>query len=154
MADATLEIVGAGPEADTLALLASSRGLTNRVSFRGFVDQSDLPNLYRGFDVVVVPSLPRPGWEEQFCRVAVEAMATGIPLVVNETGALPEVVGDGALLVPPGDVGALRAALRRLIDEPGLWQRLRDAAIDRAPRYSWPAVAEAHKRLYQDIVPS
>lgn len=154
MADATLEIVGAGPEADSLASLSSTLGLTDRVSFRGFVDQRDLPDLYRSFDVVAVPSLPRPGWEEQFCRVAVEAMATGIPLVVNDTGALPDVVGGGGLLVAPGDAFALRTALRRLLDEPGLWQRLRQAALDRAPGFSWHAVADAHIRLYEDVVPS
>ena len=149
---ATLEIIGAGPEAEGLQSLTRTLGLTDTVTFRGFAEQRDLPELYRSFDVVVVPSLALPGWLEQFCRVAVEAMATGIPVVASDTGALPEVVGDGGLLFAPGNVDALRDVLRRLRDEPGLWQKLRQAALDQAPPFAWSAVADAHNRLYEDVV--
>jgi glycosyltransferase involved in cell wall biosynthesis len=152
IAEATLEIIGAGPQADALAALSNRLGVADKISFRGFVDQGDLPDQYRQFDVVAVPSLPRPGWREQFCRVAVEAMASGIPTVVSDTGALPEVVGDGGLLVPAGDADALRAALRRLLDEPEIWLRTRQAALDRAPDFAWPVVVEAHRELYEDVV--
>ena len=150
--ETTLEIIGAGPEAEALALLSTTLGLSDRVRFRGFVEQRDLPELYRSFDVVAVPSLPLPGWLEQFCRVAVEAMATGIPVVASDTGALPEVVGDGGLLFPPGNVEALRGVLRRLLDEPDLWTRTRQAALDNASRFAWSVVADAHRRLYADVV--
>jgi glycosyltransferase involved in cell wall biosynthesis len=154
IAGATLDIIGAGPEAGALASSASRLGLADRVTFRGFVDQGDLPDVYRSFDVVAVPSLPSPGWLEQFCRVAVEAMASGIPVVVSDTGALPEVVGGGGLLIPPGNTDAWRAALQRLLDEPELWSSLRRAALDRAPSFSWPAVAKAHDHLYEDVAPT
>ena len=150
--EATLEIIGAGPQAGALASLSASLGLTDRVHFRGFVDQQDIPELYRSFDVIAVPSLPFPGWQEQFCRVAVEAMASGIPVVASETGALPEVVGSSGLFVPPGDTQALRDALRRMLDEPDLWRRKRQAALDRAPEYSWLTVAKSHRQLYEDTV--
>jgi glycosyltransferase involved in cell wall biosynthesis len=132
IAGATLDIIGAGPEAGALASSASRLGLADRVTFRGFVDQGDLPDVYRSFDVVAVPSLPSPGWLEQFCRVAVEAMASGIPVVVTD---------------------AWRAALQRLLDEPDLWTSLRRAALERAPSFSWPAVAKAHDHLYEDVAP-
>jgi glycosyltransferase involved in cell wall biosynthesis len=150
--EATLEIIGAGPEADALASLSSRLGLTGRVSFRGFVDQRLLPDVYRTFDVVVVPSRPSPGWREQFCRVAVEAMASGVPLVVSDTGALPEVVGEGGLLVKPDDPDALRAVLRGILADPDLWRRTRQAALDRAPGFAWSAVVESHKGLYDDVL--
>jgi glycosyltransferase involved in cell wall biosynthesis len=150
--EATLEIIGAGPEAEALAGLSTRLGLTDRVTFRGFFEQRDLPELYRRFDVVAIPSIPSPGWLEQFCRVAVEAMATGIPVVASDSGALPEVVAAGGLLFPPGNVEALRAVLRRLLDEPDLWSGLRQAALDQAPRFAWSAVAQAHHRLYEDVV--
>jgi glycosyltransferase involved in cell wall biosynthesis len=145
-------IIGAGPEADALAALADQLGVADRITFRGFVDQDDLPEQYRHFDVVAVPSLPRPGWREQFCRVAVEAMASGIPIVASDTGALPEVVADGGLLVPAGDADALRAALRQLLDQPDIWLRTRRAALERAPDFAWPVVVEAHRELYEDVV--
>jgi glycosyltransferase involved in cell wall biosynthesis len=151
--EATLEIIGAGPEADALVSLSKRLGLADRVTFRGFVDQRDLPDVYRAFDVVVAPSRPSPGWREQFCRVAVEAMASGVPVVVSDTGALPEVVGEGGVLVTPGDADALRAVLRRMLDDPDLWERTRRAAVDRAPGFAWSAVAEAHNALYDEVMP-
>jgi glycosyltransferase involved in cell wall biosynthesis len=147
-----VDVVGAGPEADALTALAARLELGDRVAFRGFAVQEDVPALYREFDVLAVPSLPRPGWLEQFCRVAVEAMASGVPVVASDSGALPEVVGDAGLLVPPGDPDALAAALRRLTTEPGLWRTLRRRALDRAPRFAWSVVAEGHLTLYRDVL--
>ena len=71
----------------------------------------ELAGVYRRFDVVAVPSLETPSWIEQFGRVAVEAMASGVAVVASDSGSLPEVVADAGILVPPGDVGALAGAL-------------------------------------------
>jgi glycosyltransferase involved in cell wall biosynthesis len=71
-------------------------------------------------------------------------MASGTPLVASRTGALPEVTGDAAVLVTPGDAEELAAALRRLHDSPGERARLGDAAWHRVQeRFAWPAVARA-----------
>jgi len=122
------------------------------VTFRGYVDQDDLPAFYRELDVVAVPSIPVAGWDEQFCRVAVEAMASGVPVVASRTGALPEVIGSGGLLVPPDDFDALAAALHRLGDEPGLWGSLRSAALDRSARFSWSQVAASQTDFYHRVI--
>ena len=63
--------------------------------------------------MLAVPSRPTPGWLEQFGRVAVEAMACGVPVVASDTGALPDVVGEAGLLVPPDDADALAVCLER-----------------------------------------
>jgi glycosyltransferase involved in cell wall biosynthesis len=151
VSEATLLITGAGPLSDALASFARTMDLTDRITFRGFVDQHGLPDIYRSLDVVAIPSLPTSQWQEQFCRVAVEAMASGIPVVASDTGALPEVVGDAGLLVPPGDAEALGAALRRLLHESGLWRDLRTKAMARGPQFAWSAVAEAQMRLYEAV---
>ncbi len=119
------------------------------MTFHGHVDERDVPGVYQHFDVLAVPSVPLPGWVEQFGRVVVEAQASGIPVVASASGALPDVVGEGGLLVPAGDPAFLRAALARFLDEPGLWERLRKRGIDAGARYSWSSVARAQMDLYR-----
>jgi len=145
-----VEIFGAGPELAALEARAARLGLGDRVTFHGHVDEADIPGTYRRVDVLAVPSLPMPGWIEQFGRVVVEAQASGIPVVASASGALPDVVGQDGLLVPPGDAVALGAALARFLDEPGLWERLRAASVADAPRYSWQSVADTQLGLYRD----
>jgi glycosyltransferase involved in cell wall biosynthesis len=95
-----------------------------------------VPSLYEGF------SLP-----------AVEHMASGTPLVASRTGALPEVVGDAATLVSPGDPEELAAALRRLQDSPAERERLSAAALDRVQqRFAWSAVARATVSEYRRAI--
>ena len=71
-----------------------------------FVHDDALAAFYDGLDVLAVPSLTTPTWVEQFGRVAVEAMAAGVPVVASDSGALPDVVAEAGLLVPPGDATA------------------------------------------------
>jgi glycosyltransferase involved in cell wall biosynthesis len=145
----TVEIFGAGPELGALVARADSLGLGDRATFHGHVDAERIPETYRCFDVMAVPSIPLPSWIEQFGRVVVEAQASGVPVVASASGALPDVVGEAGLLVPPGDAAALRAALLRLLDEPGLWERLRAGGIAAARRSSWEAVADSQVGLYR-----
>jgi len=144
-----VELFGAGPESNRLAALAARLGMADRVTFHGHVEEAAMPDTYRRFDVLAVPSVPMPGWLEQFGRVVVEAQASGIPVVASASGALPDVVGEDGLLVPPRDARALRAALARLLDESGLWERLRAAGIAGADRFSWERVAEDQMALYR-----
>jgi glycosyltransferase involved in cell wall biosynthesis len=142
------DLYGAGTEGATLEALATDLGLANRVTFHGHVDESALLEIYPTFDVLAVPSVPVPGVLEQFGRVVVEAQASGVPTVASATGALPDVVGAAGLLVPPGDPAALASALAQVLDEPGLWERLRRSGIDTVGRYSWESVAELQQALY------
>jgi glycosyltransferase involved in cell wall biosynthesis len=146
-----VEIFGAGPELESLTGSVARLGIADRVTFHGHVEEEDIPGIYRHFDVLAVPSVPMPGWIEQFGRVVVEAQAAGIPVVASASGALPDVVGDRGLLVPPGDPGALHAALSRFLDEPGLWGVLRAAGISGADRFSWESVADTQMKLYRSL---
>jgi glycosyltransferase involved in cell wall biosynthesis len=148
----TVDIFGTGPEADRLVALAGSLGIRHRASFHGHVAEEAIPGIYRRFDVLAVPSVPMPGWVEQFGRVVVEAQASGVPVVSSDSGALPDVVGEEGLLVPAGEAAALHAALARLLDEPGLWSRLRRAGLAGADRYSWSSVADTQLGLYRSAL--
>jgi glycosyltransferase involved in cell wall biosynthesis len=98
-----------------------------RVEFRGQLPSADLPAEYHRFDTLVLPSLTRANWKEQFGRVLVEAMASGVPVIGSDSGAIPGVVGDAGLIVPEGDVGALARALGDLRGQ----ARLSAALIER-----------------------
>lgn len=149
-----VDVHGDGPEAADLADLAAELGMADRVVFHGHTAEADLPAAYAHFDVLAVPSVPVPGWLEQFGRVVVEAQAAGVPVVASASGALPDVVGSAGLLVAPGDPGALAAALVRLLDEPGLWAELRAAGEEAAAHCSWDRVAGAQEALYRRAIPS
>ena len=147
-----LLVVGDGPEHAALARHVAERGLAARVRFRGYAPLEELPGLYRSLDALVVPSIETPAWVEQFGRVAVEAMASGVPVVASDSGALPEVLDGAGLLVPPGDPVALAEALARLRDAPGERERLAQAGLNRARYFSWSAVAERQLALYDEMV--
>ena len=143
------DVYGAGPESGALETLAAELGVTGRVTFHGYVDEAELPEVFPTFDVLAVPSVPVPGWLEQFGRVVVEGQASGVPAVASASGALPDVVGDAGLLVPPADPEALARALARVLDEPGLWERLRSTGTRTVDRYSWESVAALQGDLYR-----
>ena len=83
-----------------------------------------MPAYYRQLDVLVVPSRTRSNWKEQFGRVAVEAMACGVPVVGSDSGEIPHVLGDAGLVFVEDDAAALRAHLARLMQDAGLQAEL------------------------------
>jgi glycosyltransferase involved in cell wall biosynthesis len=128
-------------------------GLAGAVRFVSGVSDEEIVRLYAEAEVAVVPSL-----YEGFSLPAVEAMACGVPLVATTGGALPEVAGrDGetALLVPPGDPGALAAALCRALEDPGLRARLGAAGRERVlRRFTWRATALGTAQQYRELLES
>lgn len=148
----TVAIAGAGPHEAALRARAATPALAGRVTFHGHLSGDALAAFYRGLDVLAVPSVPTPGWLEQFGRVAVEAMAAGVPVVASDSGALRDVVGGAGTLVPPGDAAALAAALVAVVDEPGRAARMRAAGHERAAEYTWSAIAARYEAMYREVV--
>jgi glycosyltransferase involved in cell wall biosynthesis len=141
-----LELVEA---ADGIPLVIVGDGpLRDRVpGALGFVAHDELLRLYRRAAVVAVPS-----HREGFGVVCAEAMAHARPVVASAVGGLLDLVADGetGIHVPPGDVGALRDALRLLIGDPELRRRLGGAARERVrERFSWAAVTDATIDAYE-----
>jgi len=138
--DAVLAIAGDGPLREELEALAA--GLP--VRFLGARD--DVADLLAAADVVALSST----WEAR-ALVAQEALRAGVPLVATAVGGVPELVGDAALLVPPGDPDALAAAVRRVLTEPGQAAALAAAGRQRAA--AWPGeidVQDALVKLYRE----
>lgn len=116
----------------------------------GFVPHERLGPLYRRAAVVACPSL-----REGFGVVCLEAMANGAAVVASAVGGLLDLVVDGetGLLVPPGDVPALRAALQRLLGDPQLRRRLGAAARARAAaEFSWERATWSTLTAYEDAL--
>ena len=128
---------------------ALRREAHDRVRFEGHLPQPALARLLASATIVVVPSLYEP-----FGLAALEGMAAGTPVVVSDVGGLRDLVPDGVgLRVPPDDPTALRSALRRLLVDRPLRERLARAGLARAEELSWPATARRYRNVYTAVAP-
>lgn len=112
------------------------------------ISDTELGELIATSEIAVVPSL-----YEGFSLPAVEHMACGTPLVASRTGALPEVVGDAAIQVAPGDPEELAAVLRRLHDSPEERAAVGRKGYERVmARYTWNVVAQRTVEAYHEAI--
>jgi glycosyltransferase involved in cell wall biosynthesis len=121
-------------------------GLEDRVIFPGYVEEADLPACYQLAKVFVFPSV-----YEGFGLPPLEAMACGIPVISSNSSSLPEVVGDGGLLVGPNDTQAWVTALTRVLTDTELQRDLRKRALAQAQKFSWANAANEMKAVYQTL---
>lgn len=149
-AEVRLRLVGSGPDEAALRALAETRGVASRVEFLPAVPTTDIPRVLAGMDVLALPSLTQPNWKEQFGRVLIEAMACEVAVVGSDSGEIPNVVGDAGLIVPEGDVAALREALLRLVTQPALRRMYAGRGRERVlERFTQQQVAEHIAAVYR-----
>jgi D-inositol-3-phosphate glycosyltransferase len=150
--DAVLHIVGGDPdgdpELDRLCALAGDLGVGERVRFPGAVAQRDLPNYYRAADALVVTSR-----YESFGLAAVEALASGLPVVAAQVGGLPSIIthGENGLLVRWRCPEAFAEQLDLLLEDTALRARLSAAARSSVERFSWERIGDEVRALYQEL---
>lgn len=139
----TLLVVGAGPLAGEVERAA--RDLGGTVRLLPAVPHDEAPGLYRLCDIFALPSRSTPRWREQFGRVLVEAAATALPIVAAGTGEIPWVMrglGGGGRVVPERNGAALAQALRELVEDAALRERIGQANLAAARQsYSQEAIA-------------
>jgi glycosyltransferase involved in cell wall biosynthesis len=137
--DLVLVLVGGGsPEIDRdLEAQAQRLGVSDQVSLRGRVADEELRDLYRHCAVLLFPSL-----YEGFGLPPLEAMACGAPVIASNRASLPEVVGDGGLLLSPDDPDAWANAVETLASDEHQRAELTGRGRARAARFSWDAAAE------------
>jgi len=124
--------------------------LRERVRFLGGVPYSETRDFYANACVAVFPSV----WQEPFGMPVVEAMMSGLPIVVTKSGGMPELVvnGETGFVVQRNDSRALGDALLLLLREPDLRVRMGQAGKDRARKlYTWEKVAERMLQVYCDL---
>lgn len=143
-----LRIVGQNQELrDHYEQRCRELGIVDRVSY-GALASNDLIEAYRSADIFVQPSLV-----ECFPITIAEAMACGLPVVATDVGGVRDEVGEGGIVVPPSDAGALAAAIDRLVADAQLRSELGDLALSRARRLlDARDVAQRHLALYERIL--
>ena len=122
-------------------------GLTGRIHLVGRVEDAELPALYSGARALIFPSL-----YEGFGLPALEAMACGTPVVASNTTGLAEAVGDAGLTVDPRNVEELADAVRRVLEDTALNDRLVAAGLARAAEFTWGRTAEATAAVYREVL--
>jgi len=120
--------------------------LGDHVIFTGFVDEEDLPDLYRGALLFIYPSL-----YEGFGLPILEAMACGTPVITSTTSSMPEVAGNAALLVEPKKPESLAAAMASVLGDEMRMAELRRRGLERAKSFSWEAVARTTLDVYTTL---
>jgi glycosyltransferase involved in cell wall biosynthesis len=136
-----LVMVGDGPERENVESAIAAAGVGERVRMTGALPRADTLQWLRAADAAVLPSD-----RENFPHMAVEALAAGAPVIGTAVGGVPEIITSGVdgLLVERRDEDGLAAAMRSVIDDPGLLARLRAGALQSAARYS-------REHLYSEI---
>jgi glycosyltransferase involved in cell wall biosynthesis len=141
-------LVLAGPDGwGTAALDAAvaAAHFRDRIVRTGWVDDDTRSRLLRGAALLAYPSV-----YEGFGFPPLEAMVAGVPVVATRAGALPEVLGDAATLVPVGDADALAGALEAVLDDAEVGRELVRRGTEQAARYTWDRCAEGLAGLYRD----
>lgn len=143
-----LAVVGM-PGWRTEQLMSSARQLVERgeLRFLGYVDDAVLPLLYAGAAAFAYPSR-----YEGFGLPPLEAMASGVPVLVSDVTSLPEVVGDAGVRVGPDDVDAMREGLRQLLEDRDHAARLAGLGLARAQGFSWEKCAQETRAVYQRVL--
>lgn len=132
-----------------LRLAARRLGVSDRLRFMEPVQHTELPELYRAADVVVVPSA-----SESFGLVALEASACGTPVVATAVGGLRSIVHDGSsgYLVRRRDPKSFAAALSRVLADPGTQDRLGQNAVRLARRFPWARTTDGILEAYVSVM--
>jgi len=144
-----LVIIGSGPLRAMLEGIIRREGLEGRVSLPGHVDDSAKYRYLRGSDVYVLSS-----HHEGFGVVIQEAMAVGLPIVAHARGGQTDLIEDGVngILTPDNEPETLAAAIRRLLEDDGLRQRMGQRNLEKIRRYSPAKIAGEYLALFQQVV--
>jgi glycosyltransferase involved in cell wall biosynthesis len=143
-----LVVIGQPKPNGTIERLVRKLNLADQVSFTGRISSAAFVREYARAGMAVVPSV-----YEGFGLPAGEAMACGVPVIATTGGALPEVVGDAGVLVPPRDTPALAAAIEDLLDHPAKAVALGQRGYQRVQaHFTWQRAAEKTVNAYREVI--
>jgi glycosyltransferase involved in cell wall biosynthesis len=144
----SLTIVGSPKKNGKVEKLIKQLDLASYVNFTGRIDNGRFVREYAKAELAIVPSL-----YEGFGLPVGEAMACRVPVISTTGGALPEVAGDAARLVPPGDVQALKEAILELLEDSGQREALAEQGYQRVlSEFTWEKTAIRTTKAYQEVI--
>ena len=143
-----LTVIGQPKKDGIIENLVAKLGVSDIVHFTGRIENEEFADYYAKSTIAVVPSL-----YEGFGIPAAEAMASGVPLISTSGGALPEVVGDAGMIVPPADAKALAGAITQLLNAPEERKKYAQAGLARVNSvFSWKKAAEEVVEVYREAI--
>jgi glycosyltransferase involved in cell wall biosynthesis len=143
-----LTVIGQPKKNGIVENLVSKLDIADIVHFTGRIDNEEFAGYYAKATIAVVPSL-----YEGFGIPAAEAMACGVPLITTSGGALPEVVGDAGIIVPPADAGALADSITYLFSHSGERKKYAQAGLTRVNSiFSWTKAAQEVAEVYREAM--
>jgi len=134
------------PELEKLLDEIGDKNLINKIVLTGYVMNTDLPAIYCQSDLFLYPSL-----RESFGIPMLEAMGCGVPVITSNTSSMPEVAGDGALIVDPSKPDEITAAMVNILSDNELKFDLISKGLVQAAKFSWKAMAENVLKIYQGM---
>ena len=148
--DVSLDLIGTGDALAQYQELAQHLGIANQVNFHGYIPRGKIASHYSTADIFVLPS-----FNEGMSVATLEAMASGLALVVSRTGGTTDLVVENVngLTFEWGDIPALSGHLTRLANDRGLVRRMGAASRLRAGMFSWESAAERYLNLFGEIIP-
>jgi len=143
-------LIGTGDNEATLRDLCSRLALQDSVTFAGFMPRQAMPGYYADADVFVLPS-----YNEGMSVALLEALASGLPAIVTETGGTTELVKENGLIVPWANPDRLSEAMEKFLRDPALCQQMGQQSREIAKDFSWQATAKAYLDLsYKCLAPT
>ena len=145
--------IGNGPMKSVLEAQATRLGVRERVAFKGGIPTYEVPQEMQHLDALVLPSVTRPNWIEQFGRVLPEAMACETPVIGSRSGEIPHVIGDAGLTFEEGNVQELVACIQKLLHDPNLYASLAVKGRQRVlENYTQEQIANQTYQVYQEML--
>ncbi len=145
----SLAIAGTGIDEEKLKVKSKKLKLRN-CHFLGFVPDKDLPALYRAADLFVLPTL-----EEGFGIVLTEAMASGVPVLSNSVGAVPEVVDKAGITIAPQKPKLLAENILKILKDGKLGEKMKEKGLELVKnRYNWDKIIRQYEKVYKNIIKS
>jgi len=144
-----LMLVGTGKDRAKLKKLVNELELEKHVEFVGKVLNEEIPEYMTASDIFVLPSL-----SESFSITNLEAMASGLPVVVSKVGGLPEIINDGVngFLVEPGNAKQISEKVLLLLGDHELRETISNNNKENIKKYSWETVVDRLEKVYQSYL--